>query len=220
MLRPQHPMDEGLWDWLQIATEGLSHRASARIATEVEAHYNEAVSSHLAEGRSLVGAQVMAIEELGDAKKAARRFRKKHLTEREVKQLTERQGIGSKRHSLITIVGSILIATALILSLCYTSQKEEYINSLIFFYLISNVWFDWIAVILVRAWFKRITIQQIVLMRSIHAAVSSAMIILSINWLRQHVTISIGTYCILFAITALDYARMREKLRNDTLSGQ
>ena len=47
MFQPLHQMDEGLWDWLQIATDGLCKGAVTRIVIEIEAHYDEAVAARL-----------------------------------------------------------------------------------------------------------------------------------------------------------------------------
>ena len=43
----------------------------------------------MTEGDSRTNAEVMALKELGDPKAAARRFRKKHLTEKESKKVSE-----------------------------------------------------------------------------------------------------------------------------------
>src|SRR5580704_17555460 len=76
---------QGLPRWLEIATEGLIAPAKERIRAEIEAHFSEAVAAHLAEGASETAAQAAALSELGDAEAAAKRFRKQHLTEAEVK---------------------------------------------------------------------------------------------------------------------------------------
>jgi hypothetical protein len=78
---------EGLPRWLEIATEGLVAPAKERIRTEIETHYSEAMAAHTAEGASESVAQMAALGELGDAKAAAKRFRKQHLTKSEAKTL-------------------------------------------------------------------------------------------------------------------------------------
>jgi len=69
--------------WLRIATEGLATRAKERIRLEIEAHHAEAVSDHLRRGLSECDARSAAIAELGNARKAAKCFRERHLTARE-----------------------------------------------------------------------------------------------------------------------------------------
>ncbi len=81
----------GIWErqpyelqaWLRIATKALATRAKERIRLEIEAHYAEAVSDHLRKGLSESDARSVALAELGDAGKAAKCFRKCHLTTRE-----------------------------------------------------------------------------------------------------------------------------------------
>jgi hypothetical protein len=69
--------------WLRIATSGLAARAKERIRLEIEAHHAEAVSDHLRKGLSESAARSAALAELGDADKAAKSFRQRHLTTRE-----------------------------------------------------------------------------------------------------------------------------------------
>lgn len=72
-----------LSEWLEIATRKLTDASKERIRVEIEAHYAEAVEAHREGGLSEADAQSKALRELGDARAAARRFRKQHLTERE-----------------------------------------------------------------------------------------------------------------------------------------
>ncbi len=76
-----------LSEWLEIATKKLAVPAKTRIRPEIEAHYADAVASHLANGSSVYAAWALALAELGDAKTAARRFRKSHLTEQEAERI-------------------------------------------------------------------------------------------------------------------------------------
>ena len=76
-----------LYAWLRIATEGLATRAKERIRLEIEAHHAEAVSDHLRKGLSESDARSAALAELGDARKAAKCFRERHLTTREAEGL-------------------------------------------------------------------------------------------------------------------------------------
>jgi len=84
--------------WLEDATEGIWHGAKQRICDEIQVHYAEAVDAELALGRNLADAHRVALESLGDAKKARNVFHKTYLTEREAKELTSRQRLERKRN--------------------------------------------------------------------------------------------------------------------------
>jgi len=83
----QKPKVQTLAEWLEIATKKLESAAKERIRTEIEVHYAEAVESHLADGLAESAARAAALSDLGDARIAARRFRRQHLTEGDVKML-------------------------------------------------------------------------------------------------------------------------------------
>ena len=74
--------------WLHTATSALCDQARTRIAVEVRAHYADLVEAHLAEGMPLLDARLKALEDLGDGKVAARRFRKQHLTKNDEKSIS------------------------------------------------------------------------------------------------------------------------------------
>lgn len=67
-------------EWLEIATKNLAVPAKERILAEIDEHYTETVASHLAGGMSESDAKISALAELGDARKAAKHFRKIHMT--------------------------------------------------------------------------------------------------------------------------------------------
>src|ERR1017187_398781 len=71
--------------WLESATTGLVAPAKQRIRTEIEAHYREAVATHVAQGLSEPSAKNAALVELGEPRAAARRFRRSHLTSGDAK---------------------------------------------------------------------------------------------------------------------------------------
>jgi hypothetical protein len=75
---------ENLGQWLEVATYDLVAPAKERIRVEIEAHYAEAVASHMANGISQTQAELAALAELGDAPTAGNKFRKQYLTESEV----------------------------------------------------------------------------------------------------------------------------------------
>jgi len=83
----QKPSPQNLSEWLEIATKKLVSQARQRIWTEVASHYEEAVEAHLQSDLPIEAAQAAALAELGDAKAAARRFRRTHLTESEFRKV-------------------------------------------------------------------------------------------------------------------------------------
>src|ERR1700722_9351116 len=83
------PSVQSLAEWLEIATAKLSSPAQERIRTEIEAHFTESVECHQVAGFSDVEARLEAVAELGDPRIAAKRFRKRHLTEKEEKRLRQ-----------------------------------------------------------------------------------------------------------------------------------
>jgi hypothetical protein len=95
---PTKPSD--LAEWLEIATEGIAAAGKERITREIEAHYAEAVEAHLAKGESESFAQTNAISDLGDANAAAKRFRKNHFTEKEVRSIASIRKNAAKPLSL------------------------------------------------------------------------------------------------------------------------
>jgi len=79
----RQPPAQSLSEWLDLATQDLVPSAQARIRTEIEAHYNEAVQTRLVNGSPDDAAQATALADLGSAKSAARRFRREYLTAKE-----------------------------------------------------------------------------------------------------------------------------------------
>jgi hypothetical protein len=69
-----------LSEWLEVATRRLADPAKERIRTEIKVHHAEAVARLTEDGLSNPAAEEEALVELGDAKAAAKRFRKSHLT--------------------------------------------------------------------------------------------------------------------------------------------
>ena len=91
---------QSIAEWLLIATKDLCEHAKTRVTLEIKTHYQEAVEAHLAVGESQLGAEAMTLEELGDAKAAARRLRRKHLTAKEVKKLSGLMARATKSYSI------------------------------------------------------------------------------------------------------------------------
>jgi hypothetical protein len=88
---PNKKKVESLSEWLEIATKDLVPAAKERIAQEIETHFADAVETHLKLGEQELVARFKAVAELGDAGVAGKRFRRKHLTEKEAKRLARAQ---------------------------------------------------------------------------------------------------------------------------------
>lgn len=86
-----------LEEWLSLATSGLVRSAQERVRQELEAHFSDAVEARMAEGLSRDAAQVAAVRELGDARRAAWNFRKNLLMESEARTLFLMQDWHHKR---------------------------------------------------------------------------------------------------------------------------
>jgi cation transport ATPase len=115
-----------LSEWLDVATKQLTVPAKERIQLEIEGHYAEAVNAHLAAGLSEPDAQTMALAELGNARAAARRFRKRHLTEREAEKVEQAvRWAGNLRWLLL---GYIMFACAPWLFRVLHRGKPDYIS--------------------------------------------------------------------------------------------
>jgi hypothetical protein len=89
-------------EWLEIATKNLAVPAKERILAEIDEHYTETVTSHLAEGMSESDAKVNALAELGDARKAAKRFRTIHMTKFDSTQVKIRVNLAKSRLVMVS----------------------------------------------------------------------------------------------------------------------
>jgi hypothetical protein len=89
--KPKPPLGRNkprnLAEWLETATWYLVPSAKERIRAEIEAHYIEAVQSHLAGGSTEPAAQAAALADLGNPRSAARRFRREHLTDEDAEAI-------------------------------------------------------------------------------------------------------------------------------------
>jgi hypothetical protein len=74
-------------EWLKIATHGIAAAGKERISREIEAHYADAVGTHLERGESEDVAQAKSLEELGEPGVAAEEFQKEYITEADEKHL-------------------------------------------------------------------------------------------------------------------------------------
>lgn len=67
-------------EWLKVATAGLCDEAKARVRSEIESHYQDALDSLVQDGLTEKAVVRQAIEALGDPKAARKIFRSIHLT--------------------------------------------------------------------------------------------------------------------------------------------
>jgi hypothetical protein len=106
---------QNLSEWLHIATGKLAPMAVWRISTDITSHYEEAVEGHIESGLPMCAAQAAALADLGDAKAAARRFRREHLTRGEFRSVS-----GLLRSGRCNWLGQV-VATALFCLVCFIS---------------------------------------------------------------------------------------------------
>lgn len=82
------PSPPDLKAWLHVATRGLCAPAVERIGEEIRDFYQSAVDEALDRGISPEKAEAYALQQLGRASAARRRFRAEHMTEYEAKYYT------------------------------------------------------------------------------------------------------------------------------------
>jgi hypothetical protein len=76
-----------LFEWLNVATRKFGDKVMDRIRGEVTAHYRDAFDRHTENGLSECEAHAAAMAELGDAKRAARAFRRTNLTKNDMEAI-------------------------------------------------------------------------------------------------------------------------------------
>jgi len=75
--------------WLRRATRCLARDSAAQVRTEIQEHYELTRDAAIANGVSLVEADRLAVNALGDAKTANRQYRRVLLTSAEARMLRE-----------------------------------------------------------------------------------------------------------------------------------
>lgn len=75
-------MSQNLTRWLEIATAKLRPQHARRVYTEVEAHYHDAVSDYLSQGKTQPEAEQAALADLGDPQATGRALRRAYHTRR------------------------------------------------------------------------------------------------------------------------------------------
>jgi hypothetical protein len=79
--------EQGLDNWLTIATGDLENSAQKRVKAEIESHYADAVADHILCGELEPVARSKAFIELGDPTAAKKKFKRLYLTQNEAKYL-------------------------------------------------------------------------------------------------------------------------------------
>jgi len=108
-----HAVDS-LEQWFDGATEGLGRFSKSRIAAEISGQYREACRVALEAGHEADAAEAMALEALGDIKKARKRFRKQYLKVKTEKRIGK-QFLGDEKISSRSLWGIVLLGAPLIL---------------------------------------------------------------------------------------------------------
>ena len=108
---------QSLSEWLETATKGLVAPARERIQTEIEAHYTEAVAAHVADGMRPAAAEMLALEDLGDARKAGKEFRKRHLTQEEAEYIGRVRNSRSASWLFVTSIACFAVLAGFVYSL-------------------------------------------------------------------------------------------------------
>ncbi len=98
---------ETLEEWLRIAVKGLESSAQERIRDEIEAHYADAVQAYVESGRPAAEAHAVALEDLGRAQAAGRRFARQHLTTMDARRISAT--IKAARSLRRAVVASVLL---------------------------------------------------------------------------------------------------------------
>ncbi len=94
----QKTVPESLAAWLAIATGDLVPSAQTRVSAEIEVHYAEAVQAHLASGSSEAIAHAAALADLGEAPRAAQRYRREYLTHHDAVAIGSLHPRATRRH--------------------------------------------------------------------------------------------------------------------------
>jgi hypothetical protein len=121
ILKPREP--KNLSEWLETAAKGIAAAGQERIAREIEAHYAEAVEAHVTKGESEPIALAKALDALGDAMTARRRFRKEHLT---VKDEQWTVGFWSRNYGKFALATNFLTGFMLILTVPFAIKLQKY----------------------------------------------------------------------------------------------
>jgi hypothetical protein len=121
---------EELTAWLVLATFGLVPHARERIKREIQAHFADAVATHLSEGLSQDEAEAKALQELGDIHSAAKAFQKKHVTSQDVEWLHGLWKAERRRKNLLRVRFIWCLLSSILLTAClFLWSGEPYARS-------------------------------------------------------------------------------------------
>lgn len=111
--------------WLDDATRGIGALGVARIREEVTAHFREAYDAALADGAAAEVAERQAVEALGDAGRARRRFRRIHLTGGEERVLRMVLYPPISMHAIPFLSFLFVLAGVLFLGMGFVTESGE-----------------------------------------------------------------------------------------------
>jgi hypothetical protein len=111
--------------WIEAATRGFSPPAKERISLEIAQHYFDSVAAQMAEGVFEPAAHFRARVDLGDARKARRRFRRHHLTESDVERATTIFSVLQKPWRLGAVIASHILFGILMISMAFSLNRAR-----------------------------------------------------------------------------------------------
>jgi hypothetical protein len=106
--------------WIATATENLAPKAVVKVREDISMHVENAVNRYQLEGHSELEADRLAVNDLGEAKVAARGFEKTYLTVKEFEDLTVYKTLSS--HQIW------LSITSFVVSIVFTYANLEFLS--------------------------------------------------------------------------------------------
>jgi hypothetical protein len=195
----QKPSPETLSEWLDVATKKLSVPAQARIRSEIGAHFAEAVDEQIQNGSSKPVAQMLALEQLGDPKAAAKRFRKHLFSDRQARLLAA--SIRESKNGIALLTDYVYFIAFAILALAFSHSKHRPLYTVMAF--LVMVVLPTVRFVLLKTHETRGNVRWIVLIRSLTGFLPDAVllctlflplgdlaVVLSIVWCRSIVATS------------------------------
>lgn len=116
--------------WLGTATDKLTQSGKERIALEITSHFDDAVASYRTDGLAEADARTRALADLGSSKEAAKRFKRRHLTQKEVAFL-EKKLDGYREWRKPGMQLAYWIFCALFLTIGYYQLKMQHVPLLL-----------------------------------------------------------------------------------------
>lgn len=116
--------------WLGIVTNKLAQPGEERVTFEITSHFEDAVASYRTNGLTDANAQIRALADLGSPKEAAKRFKKRHLTQKEAAFL-EKKLDGYREWRKPGMQLAYWIFCALFLTIGYYQLKIQHVRLLL-----------------------------------------------------------------------------------------